>query len=345
MATTGEILSTIRRKKSLGQTVSDRFVKNLFAAELDVERGRALEAERVGISRRANESLEAFRQRTLEQQERAATVSGVTSIGLLGLGTETGRTLVGAGLKKVGFEKAGSFISGIGKTAVPTTGAGAFATEAVAGAGAFVPGTIAPTGLTTGAVETAVVGTEAAVAGTAEVAGAGIGLATPLAAGTVTKFGTQALGANQELSNVAGGAVSGALIGAQIGSVGGPIGAAIGAVVGLAAGELTDTIICTELHRQGYMTDAILELDREFGAKIDAQVHSGYVLYAQPIVNLMRKSKPFTWLVSRLAMPWVEEMCHQIKPEEYRSNIIGKAIMYVGFPLCRWKGELTEEVA
>ncbi len=352
MATTGEILRTIRRKKSLGQTVSDRFVKNLFAAELDVERGRALQAEELGLKKRREATIE----KAQKAQERAATVSGVTQVGLLGfLAKDELKAGFKAGKKALGFRDIPPSLVAPTTLVSPTaTGLTKVAGAGIGTGGAFQAGTLAPTpslALTSPAIEAsglagAPVPTAEALAATEAGAGVGFGTAGLAAgAGLLTKTGVSALGVNQELSNIAGGAVSGAVIGAKIGAVGGPLGAVIGSVLGFAGGEIADTIICTELHRQGYMNDAILELDGQFGAKVDAQVHAGYIFYAEPIVNLMRKSKSFTWLVSRLAMPCIEEMCYQIRPEEYRSNIIGKAIMKVGFPLCRWKGRLTEEVA
>jgi len=343
MATTSEILSVIRRKEARGQNVSDRFVRNLFAAELDVEKGRALEGERLATQKSQFARTSEARDRLREQQSaeaekarkaegRASAISGVAQIGFLGA----------AGKAQLDTAAAAKI----------TAETGAFATGAETGA--FVPGTTGVgvtgtggvAGLTTGATEAAVVGTEATTAAAGAEAGIGAALA-PLAAGAVGKFGTEALGANQELSNVAGGAAAGAVIGSQIGSVGGPPGALIGAVVGFVGGEVADTIICTELNRQGYMPKEMLELEHDFKEQhISPQVYAGYIKIASPIVRLMRKSWLFTQLVRAFAMPWGYQMCHMVKPDKYKFNIIGEMVMKIGIPLCRCVGgKLIKEVA
>lgn len=99
------------------------------------------------------------------------------------------------------------------------------------------------------------------------------------------------------------------------------------------------TVICTELHRQGFMPADVYALDQEYGtqlAKHDPAVYAGYIRLATPVVRLMKKSRLFTRLVWVLAKPWAEEMAHQMG--KGKGSLLGKAIMAVGYPLCRVKG-------
>jgi hypothetical protein len=96
------------------------------------------------------------------------------------------------------------------------------------------------------------------------------------------------------------------------------------------------TVICTELHRQGLMPDDIYRLDQAYGAMLAKRhpaVYAGYIRMAVPVVGLMQKSRIATSLVNILAKPWAKEMAHRMgKP---KGSFVGKAIIKVGYPLCR----------
>jgi hypothetical protein len=93
------------------------------------------------------------------------------------------------------------------------------------------------------------------------------------------------------------------------------------------------TIICTELHRQGYMSDEVYAADVEYGLKLSPTVIKGYHFLAAPIVRKMQESKQFTDAVNTFAKPWAEEMAHEqgLLPQ---GNFWGAAIMFFGIPLC-----------
>lgn len=96
------------------------------------------------------------------------------------------------------------------------------------------------------------------------------------------------------------------------------------------------TVICTELHRQGFMDRSLYELDQAYGNMLiytDPAVYSGYLRLATPIVDRMQKSKLFTRFVWVLAKPWAQEMAHQMG--RGKGSIVGKLIMRLGYPLCR----------
>ena len=92
------------------------------------------------------------------------------------------------------------------------------------------------------------------------------------------------------------------------------------------------TVICTELHRQGLMSDEIREADERFGRMISAtspETMLGYHYWAIPIVNLMQKSRLFTKIVWAVARPWAYHMAYEMGSLE-KDNLLGKVLMKVG---------------
>ena len=98
------------------------------------------------------------------------------------------------------------------------------------------------------------------------------------------------------------------------------------------------TVICTELHRQGIMSDEIFEADKAFGKRQDLETLKGYHSWAIPLSNLMRKSKLVTWIITPIAMAWADNMAG--KP-----NVLGVFLNKIGIPICRFIGKRSLEVA
>jgi hypothetical protein len=97
-------------------------------------------------------------------------------------------------------------------------------------------------------------------------------------------------------------------------------------------GGFRATVICTELHRQGFMSDEIREADERFGRMISAtspETMLGYHYWAIPIVNLMQKSRLFTKIVWTVARPWAYHMAYEMGSLE-KDNLLGKVLMKVG---------------
>ena len=107
--------------------------------------------------------------------------------------------------------------------------------------------------------------------------------ALSVGAGFATKYIADKLGANQETSNIAGGVMAGMLI------MGGPVGIVLGGLIGLGAGEIFDSVVCSELLRQG----RISKRDREWCVVfkhryIDDRMFAAYLDWASPHVSAMR---------------------------------------------------------
>lgn len=97
-------------------------------------------------------------------------------------------------------------------------------------------------------------------------------------------------------------------------------------------GGFRATVICTELHRQGFMSDEIREADERFGRMISAtspETMVGYHYWAIPIVNLMQKSRLFTKIVWAVARPWAYHMAYEMGSLE-KDNLLGKILMKIG---------------
>lgn len=100
------------------------------------------------------------------------------------------------------------------------------------------------------------------------------------------------------------------------------------------------TVICSELHRQGYITDEELKLDSSYRIKyIDNNTYIGYLSWATMVVELMQKSKIITRIIKPFGIGWAREMAHRIEPENHKGSFIGKVLLKWGVPICRCIGK------
>lgn len=96
------------------------------------------------------------------------------------------------------------------------------------------------------------------------------------------------------------------------------------------------TVICTELHKQGFISDETIAADQRYGAHVREtfpEIYVGYRFLADPIVKGMKKSKLFTRVVALFAVPWSEHMCG-------RKSVLGTIVGTLGEPLCFVVGTL-----
>jgi hypothetical protein len=97
------------------------------------------------------------------------------------------------------------------------------------------------------------------------------------------------------------------------------------------------TVICSELYRQGKLSDEIIQSDREFGFMVrryDPAVYIGYMILATPLVGLMRKSKIVSFIVSIPALSWAKWM-------HSGNGFFGRTIHFFGSNFCRFIGNIV----
>lgn len=91
------------------------------------------------------------------------------------------------------------------------------------------------------------------------------------------------------------------------------------------------TLICTELHRQGILSDQWFKLDGLFGRDFSRNhpaTYRGYLIMAKPIVAKMRESKSFTKVIEKIFMPWCQWMAAKYDPS-IKTSYRGAALSYV----------------
>jgi hypothetical protein len=97
-----------------------------------------------------------------------------------------------------------------------------------------------------------------------------------------------------------------------------------------------DSVICTELNRQGILSDELYKIDSEFGEQLKTYAPNivvGYHLWAKPLVKLMRKSSIVTSILALPALQWARYIAGE-------SNFIGFMLFQVGAPLCGLIGSI-----
>lgn len=104
-------------------------------------------------------------------------------------------------------------------------------------------------------------------------------------------------------------------------------------------------VICTELHRQGRISDEVYASDHAVGLRMATEqpnVVSGYHLWAIPVVKLMQKSKLVTKVVEPFGKAWANEMHYQ-ETGKGKSSILGRLIISIGVPVCGAIGKLKRK--
>lgn len=259
----------------------------------------------------------------------ADTAIGTNTVGT-GIATQTGvgstlGTDIGAGISDT------SMISGVGESGIGVSSAigtgtetaiGASGTGAAIGGGASGgtgAGTVAGTAVTQTAAPSIGIGSVLAPVGWG------------MAGSTAGKMLANTLKVEDDVTRVGMGVGGGAAAGFM---AGGPIGALIGAGMGVVQ-EYTskESVICTELHRQGILSDELYLADCKYVCQhIDDKTYDGYYVWAKYIANGMAKSKLLTTIVKPFAMAWAKRMAG-------KDNLLGDIILKIGVPVCRFIGK------
>jgi hypothetical protein len=331
-AYSGDIIKKIKPRldqlqRATGRAITPGQLEAFVAAEMEVEAARSERKHALALQEKAITSNIELGEKRLAMEEEAGKVGALVDIAGAGATYSLAKSYLGGGPEKVGGQKAitgvTSTLSEGGQAAITT--APGIGTETLTGTAAdFATESFVP-----------------AAGGGTEVAGAG--LATPALAGTGAKLLAGTLGANQEVSNVAGGAVAGGLLAAGT-SIGGPVGAAVGGILGLSVGEVADSVLCTHLHKTGQLDFEIYRHASFYALEhIPEPVYLGYRVLADPLVKRAKESRFWNQIVRWIGIPMSKELAHRFRPKRFKANYAGKAILFLGMPLCKIVNRLAPD--
>jgi len=97
-------------------------------------------------------------------------------------------------------------------------------------------------------------------------------------------------------------------------------------------------VLCTELHRQGYLPTEIWEADEREAANFSRETIAGYHLLAKPVVKLMQKSNVVTQILRPFISGWATEMAYR-QGVAKKGSWIGRMLERFAAPLCAWIGK------
>lgn len=316
--TISEILRQNEQRRALGQT-------GLTQPQVEAGIQGALEATYQGAMAQARSAREAeLAQQKIDMEEKAIKAQQTGSmIGTAIQAPMSAAVTYGMG-KQLGWWGAGKGAAGAAAGPATTT-----TTPGVANALPFSSYTGAATA--GGAAGAAGVGAGTATALTPEAiaTAADMGVAGGLGAAGATE--AAAIGAEAGAAT-AGAASTAGTAGAM--SVLGPIGLAVGGGLMLYSLFSDDTVICSELRRQGHLSEEICRYDSLYGATLDREAYHGYLLIFSPIARRMRRSRLLTAIVRPFGVATATEMASRVN-KGIRGTTIGKVILKVGIPFCR----------
>jgi hypothetical protein len=108
-----------------------------------------------------------------------------------------------------------------------------------------------------------------------------------------------------------------------------------------------DKILCCAYYNLGYLPRDIWRLDQRYGVWLhrnDPELMSGYLAWATPLAEYVQKdtftAKTVRAVMRPIVVCWAKEMAHNMKPEKYKPNYVGKLIKFIGEPFSRMCGKL-----
>ncbi|MEW6671774.1 MAG: hypothetical protein AB1427_08720 [Thermodesulfobacteriota bacterium] len=99
-------------------------------------------------------------------------------------------------------------------------------------------------------------------------------------------------------------------------------------------GSPDDSVLCSELFRQGYLPETWYRADQAYAQKVAPEVVAGYHIWAKPLVRQIRKRKWLLHLARVFVTPWAKHMAFKMQVIKRRS-VFGAFLEFVGIPLCR----------
>lgn len=109
------------------------------------------------------------------------------------------------------------------------------------------------------------------------------------------------------------------------------------------ASSWTDSVLCTELNRQGILSNELYAKDVVFGQflrKEWPETITGYHFLAKPVVKLMKKSKIFTKIISYPILSWAKYIASDFE----NKYVMGAILFHAGMPICAFIGTIKNKL-
>jgi hypothetical protein len=103
------------------------------------------------------------------------------------------------------------------------------------------------------------------------------------------------------------------------------------------------SVICTELYRQGFISQKLHAVESAYGKTLPTECMTGYHSWARPVVDKMKRSRLFTRVIHIITKPILQEMAHRVD-KTYHSSFIGSVVLFIGEPLCCAMGCLKNDM-
>jgi hypothetical protein len=271
-----------------GQALSPQALEGITSGELDARYNANIQQQQIGEQQRLAEQGMNIQQGQYQQQYALQ-------------------------MKELKSKEQASTVAGIGQIALLGGTALKNAPEMMAGAQAL--------GGALGIGATAAEG--AGALGT--MGGAIVGDAALGVPGAIGEFGAMGAGALEAGAGAAAGIGAGEAAAAY--GVGDMLGA-IGSFLGDAAMAVIASIICTELHRQGFISARILVLTNEYRRRyVSREEYIGYLIVSAPIVRLMQRSTLFSWAFRPIGCAFAYGMASRVS-KRVKGSLLGDVTMW-----------------
>jgi hypothetical protein len=96
-------------------------------------------------------------------------------------------------------------------------------------------------------------------------------------------------------------------------------------------------VLCTELCRQGLISEEILEGDLIYAKSVAIETKVGYWVWAKPLAEKCKTSKVLTYMALPFVKAWATEMAYQVGRSE-KGSILGKIMTKTFEPACNLLG-------
>jgi hypothetical protein len=96
-------------------------------------------------------------------------------------------------------------------------------------------------------------------------------------------------------------------------------------------------VICTELNRQGLLSDDVYRVDCQWGDTLSHECLEGYRSWARTVVRWMQASRVVTWMAWQVVKPIMREVM-RVMGKSPHGSYVGRTLIHVGIPICTWIG-------